>query len=83
MPRWMTWVTNRLRPISLSNTAEKTVQVGVVQGNMTVVNVIQCGSCISNQCDLCRDCGHRIVNHEIIQSKRAAAAKFKKNGSAA
>lgn len=60
MPRWMTWVTDRLRPISMTNTAEKTVQVGVVQGNMTVVNVIQGGSCATDQCNMCRHCGLRL-----------------------
>lgn len=64
MPRWMTWVRDRLRPISMTNTAEKTVQVGVVQGNMTVVNVIQGGPCLHSQCDKCRHCGHRLTSED-------------------
>lgn len=83
MPRWMTWITNRLRPISMNSNAEKTVQVGVVQGNVTVVNVIQGVSCITSQCDMCRDCGHRIVNQRMVKAARGAAANFKKNGKAA
>ena len=64
MPRWMTWVMNRLRPICMTSSAEKTVQVGVVQGNVTVVNVIQGAACLPSQCDKCRYCGHRLSRQE-------------------
>ena len=64
MPRWMTWVTDRLRPIRMTNTAEKTVQVGVVQGNMTVVNVIQGNPCLHKHCEKCRHCGQRLAGDD-------------------
>lgn len=65
MPRWMTWVKDRFRPIRMTNTAEQTVQVGVVQGNMTVVNLIQGSPCLRSQCDRCRHCGQRLAADNI------------------
>lgn len=53
MPKWFRRIIRWVMPVNMSNTAERVVQIGVVLGKVTVVNVTLLNG-IRQHC--CRSC---------------------------